>query len=365
MSSSLIPERPIMISPTLAATIGLEESVMLHVLSEMMVRMPISITDNLRWLDINLKILSDALPFWNLTEIMRIQQSLLEKGLIQVDGGNCKPEFFKIAINEASIKKQPSVQKAPGPRPVPQKPSAPANPFHQTPSSGKASQIPEDWQPSEDLYQLCSKRNIPRNFIDDHVRLFVISQQERRKAQYSWHNTFYKYILREWEQSRSHRGLKELEANMSSGWQPSDEAFSILEHASINHSFIEDAVPEFVLYWRETGLKTSTWNTKFIAHVRNQWAKFEAALEHDVTPKLLPEDYQASEEVYAVLAMANINENFSRDLIPEFILYWRERKEFSASWNTKFLQHVKFKWSHREKEDKEFIERVTDRSWAN
>ncbi len=381
MSSSLIPERPLLISPTLAATIGLEEAVMLHVLSEMKLRMPVVFRDNLRWLDVNLQGLSDVMPFWNLAEITRIQQSLLEKGLIQVDNGDSQSGFFKIAINQASVSPKtpeptPAQQSTAAQAPPAQQAyssnpsassvtSAPANPFHQTPTSGKASRIPDNWLPSEDLYQLCGRRNIPREFIDEHVRLFVISQQERRKAQYSWHNTFYKYILREWENRRSHIGLKELEANMSQEWMPSDDAVSILEHAGINHSFIEDAVPEFVLYWRETGLKTSTWNTKFIAHVRNQWAKYESALEHDTTPKLLPEDYEASEEVYGVLAMANINEDFARALVPEFILYWRERKELSASWNTKFLQHVKFKWSHREKEDKEFIERVTDRSWAN
>lgn len=370
MSSSLIPERPLLISPTLAATIGLEETVMLHVLSEMKLRMPVMLRDHLRWLEVNLETMSDAMPFWNLADITRIQKSLLEKGLIQLDTNGGQNGYYKIAINDASItKKAPERNTAEHLTSSPKASSAttspPANPFHQTPSSGKASQIPDHWQPSEDLFQLCSRRNIPREFINEHVRLFVISQQERRKAQYSWHNTFYKYILSEWENRRSHIGLKELEANMSQEWLPSEDAVSILEHAGINHSFIEDAVPEFVLYWRETGLKTSTWNTKFIAHVRNQWAKFEAALEHDSTPKLLPEDYEASEEVYGVLAMANIDEDFARALIPEFILYWRERKELSASWNTKFLQHVKFKWSHREKEDQEFIERVTDRSWAN
>ncbi|PCH61941.1 MAG: hypothetical protein COC19_03605, partial [SAR86 cluster bacterium] len=34
MTSSLVPERPLIISPTLASTIGLEEAVMLHVLAE-------------------------------------------------------------------------------------------------------------------------------------------------------------------------------------------------------------------------------------------------------------------------------------------------------------------------------------------
>ena len=66
MSSSLIPERPLLISPTLAATIGLEETVMLHVLSEMKLRMPVMFRDNLRWLEVNLEALSDAMPFWHL-----------------------------------------------------------------------------------------------------------------------------------------------------------------------------------------------------------------------------------------------------------------------------------------------------------
>ena len=152
---------------------------------------------------------------------------------------------------------------------------------------------------------------------------------------------------------------------MSADWKPSEDAFNILEHASISRSFIEDAVPEFVLYWRETGLKTSTWNTKFIAHVRRQWGKFEAALEHDSTPKLLPDDYQPSEEVFEVLEMANIDSQFAHELIPEFILYWRERKEISASWHTKFLQHTKYKWAAKKSDKGNIIEKLTDRSWAN
>ena len=350
MSSSMIPERPLLISPTLAATIGLEEAVMLHVLSELLQRQPGN-----EWLDVDHHALNEAMPFWNLADIRRIQRNLLEKGLIEVDSAGAKAGNFRIAIRQSGAGK-------PRPAAAATSSAAPATP---TASGGRATPIPADWQPNADLYQLCAKRNIPRSFVDEHVRLFVISQQERKKAQYSWHNTFYKYIVREWESSRSHQGLKELEANMSADWQPSEDAVGILEHAGINASFIEDAVPEFVLYWRETGLKTSTWNTKFIAHVRRQWAKYEAALEHDTAPKLLPEDYRPSDEVYDVLELANIDLKFAQELIPEFILYWRERKEVSASWHTKFLQHVKYRWSHRQEEKGDFIDKVTDRSWAD
>lgn len=368
MSSSLVPERPLLISPTLAATIGLEEAVLLHVLSEMKLRLPVSYKDGLRWIELDLEMLATNLPFWNQEQIKRIQKSLLEKGLVQLDTCSSNPARFRIAINQLADAEQavPARPEPPAREQVSrEKPASAPNPFHQTPATGKASQIASDWQPSEDLYQLCARRNIPRTFIDEHVRLFVISQQERKRAQYSWHNTFYKYILKEWENSRSYQGIKELEAIMSADWKPSIDAYSILEHAGISHSFIEDAVPEFVLYWRETGLKTSTWNTKFIAHIRRQWAKFEAAVEHDATPKILPADYQPSEEVYEVLEMANIDSAFAQDQIKEFVLYWRERKEVSASWHTKFLQHIKYKWSHREEDKGDFIERVTDRSWAN
>jgi len=353
MSNPLIPERPLLISPTLAATIGLEEAVMLHVLSELMLRQP----GNGDWLEISDKALGEALPFWEAGDIGHIRQNLLEKGLIHIDTAGCAPGVMRLAIQQAGNSKPAQLQ--------PRAAAQAAAPATRPSPSGRATMIPADWQPSADLYELCRKRNIPRDFIDEHVRLFVISQQERGRTQYSWHNVFYKYIVQEWEKSRSHRGLKELEANMSADWQPSEDAFSILEHAGINHSFIEDAVPEFVLYWRETGLKTSTWNTKFIAHVRRQWAKFEAALEHDTAPRLLPEDYQPSDEVYDVLELANIDLKFAQELILEFVLYWRERKEVSASWHTKFLQHVKYRWSHRQAEKGDFIDKVTDRSWAS
>ena len=39
----------------------------------------------------------------------------------------------------------------------------------------------------------------------------------------------------------------------------------------INTNFIEDAIPEFVLYWKERGDKSNTWDSKFVQHVKRQW----------------------------------------------------------------------------------------------
>lgn len=364
MSSSLIPERPLLISPTLAATIGLEEAVMLHVISELALQRPVEIQHQRRWLEVDESILQQAMPFWSAIDIKRIRQNLLEKGLIKIDSVAGKPEVFRLAINQPeqnSFAQQPKAART----------DTQSRNFASAEASGQASYIAPDWQPSEELYLLCQQRNIPRQFIDERIRQFVMLWRERRKVQYSWNNTFFKFIVREWEKNRSYQGLKELESQMSRDWMPSEDAVSILEHAGISRSFIEDAVPEFILFWQEKGLITSTWNTKFIQHIRYQWEKFKLALEHDPTPRLIPHDYEPSPACFEVLAMANIDEAFAREQIREFILYWRDRKEAQASWNTKFLQHVKYKWATHQQSNlptseqlHNTIERFTDRSWA-
>ncbi|MEX2365746.1 MAG: DnaT-like ssDNA-binding domain-containing protein, partial [Pseudohongiellaceae bacterium] len=300
MTSSLIPERPLLISPTLAATIGLEEAVMLHVISELQLRLKPGYRNRRRWTEIEQDQLQAALPFWTLPDIKRIQQNLQEKGLILVEPVPKRPDCQLYAINQ--IHEAPASE----PRAQPTPPGSRTSGIFDTASSGRATYIPPDWQPNEELFQqCCQQHSIPREFVEQRVKSFVMYQRERRKTQYSWHQTFLKYIIREWRNEQSYRGAKELEAEMSAAWQPSDDAISILEHAGINLSFIEDSIPEFILYWRERGLVTSTWNTKFIAHVRRQWAKFTTAVEHDATPRPISLDYKPSPACLEVLELAN------------------------------------------------------------
>jgi len=74
-------------------------------------------------------------------------------------------------------------------------------------------------------------------------------------------------------------------------------------------------------------------------------------------------------EVFDILEIANIDLQFAREIIPEFILFWRDKNELHHSWNTKYLQHVKYRWSRRntEKADSkgDAFERLSDRSWAS
>lgn len=382
MQSSLIPERPLVISPTLAATIGLEEAVLLHVLTELMAHRKLRIKERLRWVELSQEELSAALPFWALIDIKRVQKSLQDLGLILLDPQTNKPDSIYYAVNQAldTATRYDGEAAAASPRSA----ANPAAPLSPPPQQG-ASYIAPNWQPGSEWIKQCKQQNIPEDFIQQLVPGFVMYWRDRKQARFSWGNAFYKFVLREWRSEQTRRGLRELETNMSAHWWPSADALSILENAGISGAFIEDAIPEFVLYWRERGASNGAWNTRFIEHIRKQWGKYSAGIEFDTQPRRIAEDWQPSPECFDILRMAEIDEEFARSKVGEFVLYWRDTNQVHASWNTRFLQFIKYQWARRleqpqnlsvtHAEDKSAtgkgkqdlgasFQRFTDRSWA-
>jgi len=382
MQSSLIPERPLIISPTLAATIGLEEAVMLHVLSELINHRGELQRDGRRWVVLDQASLTGALPFWALIDIKRVQKSLQDLGLLLVAADterSDQADVWRYAINQREHHDaQDDVAVLP--------------PQVQVPQAARqgASHIASDWQPSREWMEKCRQHNIPDDFIRRCVSEFVMYWRDRGQARFSWGNAFYKHVIREWRQEQTRRGAIDREGPMSGDWWPSEDAVGILVNAGVSSAFIDDAVPEFVLYWRERGVAYSAWNSKFIEHIRRQWARYSSALVHDGLPRPIPEDWQPGPEVFDILRMAEIDEEYARQRVPEFVLYWRDTGQAHSSWNTRFLQYIKYGWARQlngsdgvsgsayakdkslaEKggQDRDGIkaafQRFTDRSWAD
>ncbi len=385
MQSSLVPERPLVISPTLAATIGLEEAVMLHVFSELMAHRPLREKDRFAWLELSQMDLMKALPFWALIDIKRVQKSLQDLGLILIDAETGNRETLCFAINQARpAAPVPATRKINAAR-SPAAPASTAAPAGVATEAQGATFMPASWQPGEDWIRQCRQQNIPEDFVRQLVPGFVMYWRERGQARFSWGNAFYKFVLREWRQEQTRRGMSELETEMSPQWWPSSDAFVILENSGINPQFIEDAVPEFVLYWRERGATNGAWNTRFIEHIRRQWSKYSSSIEHDTLPRRIGDDWQPSTECYDILHLAEIDEEFARAKVREFVLYWRDTNQVHASWNTRFLQFIKYQWARRLGESSNMsvidaqdqsiagknqqvlgaaFQRFTDRSWA-
>jgi DnaT DNA-binding domain len=362
MFTSLIPERPLLISPTLAATIGLEEAVLLHVLSELVLRQPGELRQQRQFFVVNPTQLQEAMPFWSWPDIQRVQASLQTLGLLLVEGTTPGSNSYWVAINQSPTNIRSPQPVAPS-KPIPPAPSA--NSF--APNSrnqGSAQPLPVSWRPDPTVFLQCAQRNIPREFVDNAVVPFTLYHRERGKTHYSWQRAFLTWVIADWEKQRSTQSAKTYDSAMSSAWLPSEEALSILEHGGISHNFIEAAVPEFILYWKEKGTVTSEWNSRFIAHVRRQWESYRHALENDNTPRPIPLNFTPDPACYDVLAMANIDVEFADALLKEFVLYWRDRNEIHRSWNTKFLQFVKFRWAQQGQAGQSLLDKFTDRSWA-
>jgi hypothetical protein len=379
MPSSLLSEKAIVISPSLAATIGLEESILLQVLHETVLLRQTAAN----WYELSNTQLERLLPFWNDLDLQRIAKSLVDKGIILLDSAPYQQSrLLRFTLNEHDTQ-HPDNQAAGARKSRQHEQTAPAR-------SRGANFIPPHWQPDTQVLASLSQHHIPTEFIFGQLGEFITYWRERQEISHSWGAKFIKHVLRAWRHHQSDtrftRSSSQTPTQLDKDWYPSEDALEILERNGIHRNFIEDAIAEFVLYWQERGDATTTWNSKFIKHVQRQWAKYSSALAYDTEPRRIPDNWQPDADVFDILKMANIDSHFAEGLVQEFTLFWKDSNQLHNSWNTKFLQHVKFHWARQHQmnnatsgsyagqqksytaggaQAQGFIEKHTDRSWAD
>ncbi|EAS46472.1 hypothetical protein GB2207_06458 [gamma proteobacterium HTCC2207] len=397
---SLIPEKPITISPTLAATIGLEETVLLQLLQECRSHGTPEQNQGFEWFTVASEKLLSLAPFWREDDILRLSAGLHEKGLLLIGGAPFSSQRdFRFAFNDGvatSISQSPQTSSQTSSQPNSQQHSnqrqqpaynhsaTTATPSNGIPTSAKT--MGNSWQPSQDAMRQLSQLGVTQLFAQQQIPQFVTYWRERNVPRHSWESKFIKEVWRQWQQAEASSHRRRQEVALTNEWRPSRDALQILiGQGGINSNFIEDSIPEFILYWRDRGDLSSTWDSKFIQHIRRQWQFFSGMMEQDSMPRKIEAQWQPRASVYDVLQMANINRQFAEQLVPEFILYWQENGMPQSSWSTKFLQFVKRQWArhiqpsstdtaHGKQQgsnpngrirDRSFVEDLTDRSWAS
>jgi hypothetical protein len=336
--------------------------------------------DGHAWLSVTRELLLRTLPFWGVEDLQRISRSLVDKGVLLVNspplqqGGR-----LDFAINERAERHS---QRA-------ATPLAPAAPPRSIPHRRSAATLPLRWNPSEDLLQLLGlNHNIPREFALDQLEDFIFYWRERGETSHAWENKFRQHVISSWrhhQQGQAEAFRAPDNARLDNSWRPSLDALEIMERIGIEREFIEEAIPEFILYWRERGAAPRELNSKFIQHIRIQWAKYSSSLEHSTEPKRIADNWQPTEDVMDILRMSHIDTDFARSLLAEFIVYWRDSNQTHTSWNSKFLQHVKYHWAKRHQleqagqqhagqqgpnptgrtRDRSLADDLTDTSWAD
>ncbi|MGB5324997.1 MAG: DnaT-like ssDNA-binding domain-containing protein [Pseudomonadales bacterium] len=385
MSDSVLPERAIPLSPSLAASIGLEEAILLqHLQFYASVCKPAGqIHDEphsgAAFSNCSLELLVEQLPFWPAPTIKRILQTLVELGMLVLEQmPRAEQEIFHFRLDTGTAVK--------GNR------SGPRTAVQHGANLGGARILP-NWQPEKSLLEKLAQSGVPAKFSLGEVAEFVLYWQERNEISYSWSSKFMQHVTRRWQQqlqssaeqdARLARLSGGANKGMHKGWRPSEDAIEILQRMGINLNFIDDAIPEFVLHWQEAGVEQKTWNSRFVTHIKRQWAKYTHAMANDTEPAPIEASWQPDQRVFDVLELANIDAAFATQLVPEFVMYWRDKNELHHSWNTKFLQYVKHQWARnyrmnsygenkkldgtgekRRTRDRTIVEDLSDRSWAS
>jgi hypothetical protein len=382
MPCSLIQENNIVIPVSLAATLGLEEATLLQVLASCLHHGDTKPNNGYDWLEIPNTRLLNLMPFWDLGKIDSVSRNLEAQGIIRLNNAQLNiAQALVFALNEQS-------EQVAEPKPLPSFTVPPiSNQWNNTPPPVSKT-IGDSWQPGEQTLLTLSKHHgVDRGFALAQVDEFKIYWRDRGASTYSWDSKFLKHAAMEWRKQQARPAQKGFiptavkDTALDEHWIHTVDAMQILTRSGIAVEFIEDAIPEFVLYWRERGDELKTWNSKFIAHIRRQWGRYALSLQADTEPQRMTATWQPSIDVFDIIEMATIAREFALQQVPEFVLFWRESNQIHTAWNSKFLQHVKHQWARRHQYDpstydqktpqsatgsdrRGFVEKHTDSRWA-
>jgi len=134
--------------------------------------------------------------------------------------------------------------------------------------SNQSSQIQFDWNPSDEAKEVLSMIDIDENFYKTKLKEFKIYWTERGQKKNNWNSTFIDYIRREWAKENNSKQI--LPHCIDENWYPNDDVFDILNLSEINKDSALKYLREFILYWKDKGSAFTTWNSKFIDHVKRR-----------------------------------------------------------------------------------------------
>ena len=318
-----------------AKTLGISEAILLHALTN---TLKPSKEDFISFEDV-----LERLNFWEEKKIKTLLKKLQLKGLITFDEGVKEIYLMNLKKEKLATKVQPYFEER------------------------SESFIEKNWKPEETLIEQSGEYGIPRNFVLSQVKDFLLLHKEKNDSSHSWGIKFLRFVIKQWRKQEISDFKESRRKPIDQSWKPDDDAMEILSNSGIDKEFIKNEIPEFILYWSDKGEISDSWNTKFISQVRRQWAKNQHLIENTESPYPIKENWRPSEDFYQVLELTGISKKFADSQIYEFILYWKETGQSHNSWNSKFIQHVKYQWQRQEKfGPKETIKEVEKRiesSW--
>ena len=221
-----------------------------------------------------------------------------------------------------------------------------------------------NFYPSDDLVKQACNLGIEEDFLGDQLPSFNLFWKGKDLKPHLKEAKFLQYALKNWREKEKIEYQESKKVLIDSNWRPSEDAISILKSLDINDSFFESLLPEFILFWKEKRIKSNSWNSTFLNHVKKQWAKKSFKLDSGKENHPMSKNWRPSEDCMKVLEVTNIPVDFIESKLPEFRLYWIDAGEISTNWNNKFINFVKNSWEKDSKKSSNILERLANTEWA-
>jgi len=325
--ASLIPDRQLTFSPELAETIGLEEAILLQALGNHLNgaedRTPLSLTT-----------LQKALSFWSLDQIVTLIAKLVALGIIHqktsqdpyvvllsaapdiagdpqgsFHGRAATPSYEHpdwqpsddlielLVLNhgiprtfiesaqasfiftngsEAETQFRQHIlarwrdtqrQEAKQPSACAFEISAPA-PFDR------------NWTPSQDALDILAQADIDIIFAESVRAEFILYWGERGGPPREVNSRFVEHVRRRWLKHSSQMHHSTEPTRIARNWEPDISVYETLRLAGIEQADARALLPEFVMYWVDSNEVHTSWNSKFLQHVKRQYRSAEYGEQH-------------------------------------------------------------------------------------
>jgi hypothetical protein len=133
----------------------------------------------------------------------------------------------------------------------------------------------------------------------------------------------------------------------SMNFYPSEDLVKQACNLGIEQDFLGDQLPSFNLFWKGKDLKPHLKEAKFLQYALKNWREKEKIEYQESKKVLIDKNWQPSEDARSILKGLEIGDSFIESLLPEFILFWKEKRIKSNSWNSTFLNHAKKQWARK------------------
>ncbi|TLM74005.1 DnaT-like ssDNA-binding domain-containing protein [Microbulbifer harenosus] len=324
MTDTLIPERPLCISPSLATRFGLEEAVLLTALGDLLPFLSVDSHPGRDWYTAEGSQLQALLPFWQPADIQRVATSLRNQGAILLGAAPFgSSELLKFAL--------------------PVRGSEHAERTSPYPATRSANLIGPNWRPDAETQARIAQLGIPEHFMREQLPEFVTYWRDRGESRHSFGALFLKQVKNKWEAFRATQGRKQ---PLSEDWHPDHDTLNKLADEGVPSTFVRRCLQRFVEYHRNSGKQSVSWDLEFNDWVMEDWEKQEAPFIEKRKPEPMTRDWQPSEHTWEQMRRLAINPNFAAELLPEFIYKWLERGGHSARWGELFIEYARVEWAY-------------------